>query len=172
MTERMIRLRRAGLWCIAAALILTLCYIFGNSLQSQGESSDRSESLAQQVQPILDPQQKVEPARFHHLLRKAAHGLEYALLGAELLVGAILLDRRLLSRQIPTALLILLASAVTDEFIQSFTGRGDQIQDIVLDFCGGVTGMLLSAAVCLLLYAFLFRRNAPPKPGKSAKKNG
>jgi len=50
-----------------------------------------------------------------------------------------------------TVLFGTLLAAVTDEFIQSFTGRGSSVRDVVLDFCGALTGMLLTFLLAELI---------------------
>ena len=40
---------------------------------------------------------------------------------------------------------------IKDEFIQSFTGRGSSVRDVVLDFCGALTGMLLTFLLAELI---------------------
>ena len=44
-----------------------------------------------------------------------------------------------------------LAVAVTDETIQIFSGRGSQVLDVVLDFSGALTGILLVSLLIPLI---------------------
>ena len=42
------------------------------------------------------------------------------------------------------ALFFALLCAVADEFLQSFTGRTSSVRDVLIDFGGAVSGLLLS----------------------------
>ena len=44
-----------------------------------------------------------------------------------------------------------LFTAVTDEFIQSFTGRGSSVRDVMLDFSGALTGILLTVFLSAII---------------------
>ena len=62
---------------------------------------------------------------------------------------------------IALCLFLLLAVAVIDEYIQSFTGRISSVKDILIDFGGGVTGLgLVSLAV---LFHRLWRNRRMPE---------
>ena len=80
-----------------------------------------------------------------------AHFAEFGGLG--LFVGgfAVNLSRIKGQRFISLPLLIVLSVAVTDEFIQLFSGRAAMVQDVVLDFAGGITGLCFAALCWLLL---------------------
>lgn len=101
--------------------------------QSKGESG----SLLLIVQQVL-------PWMTEHLLRKAAHFTEYAILGA-LSFCAFRFSSKY---HLPTVLLCGMAAALTDETIQLFVpGRSGQVSDVWLDF----VGYLCAALVCLLV---------------------
>lgn len=67
------------------------------------------------------------------------------------MVLSILLGKIKLQRII-NGLSFSLAVAVTDEALQLISDRGSQVQDVLLDFCGVITGTLFS-----LLLFWLFR---------------
>jgi VanZ family protein len=82
----------------------------------------------------------------HHIVRKTAHFVEYAVLGL-LAWRALHLDPAFASysarRQIWLALLFCLLYASTDEFHQSFVPtRHPAVQDVLLDTCGSGFGLL------------------------------
>ena len=82
-------------------------------------------------------------------VRKMAHFTAFAVLG----VLAQLAYRHLFGLRpqcVANVLFTGLLVAVTDEFIQSFTGRGPMVSDVVLDFSGCVFGVLL-CGVCLYI---------------------
>ena len=77
-----------------------------------------------------------------HLVRKLAHFCEYGALG--ILAGALLLVKKESGIfRWSYALLCALAVAVIDESIQLLAdGRGAQVQDVLLDTAGSLTGLL------------------------------
>ena len=90
------------------------------------------------LQPVVEPLQRIlaEMCREvdpHALVRKLAHFTEYFILG-----GLLYLDWRLLNRGrviLPLGAGLIFAAA--DEYLQTFIpGRGGEILDTLLDFCG------------------------------------
>ena len=75
-------------------------------------------------------------------MRKSAHFCEFGLLGCELML-LFWLRSGVRFQNLCNAAFAALLSAVTDETIQSFSGRGSQVLDVVLDFSGALTGILL-----------------------------
>ena len=102
-------------------LILTLLWtagIFLHSAMPAAASNAESGGVLAVVQMIL-------PWITHSVLRKAAHFLEFAVLGILLMLFAML-------------------TAMTDETIQSFTpGRNCALSDVWLDAAGALTGAVL-----------------------------
>ena len=108
-------------------------------------------------------------------VRKAAHFMEYALLGALLMCGFMCL-RFPMSLRALYSFLICLAAAAADEFHQSFvSGRAGMVTDVLLDVLGGICGILF---VIILSLAGLYligharlkkgaRRRRPPDKKKS-----
>ena len=82
-----------------------------------------------------------------HLVRKLAHFCEFFILGIELQLFFSLLNSR------KSAFLLALShglfTALVDETIQIFSGRGPMIQDVWLDFSGVTVGSLIALAVMM-----------------------
>lgn len=92
---------------------------------------------------IFDPNGRLDPELLHYIIRKLAHFSEFFLLSC-----FYLLLRRQLSEIYRTRCTLLapfagLLTAVIDEFIQSFSGRGSLVSDVLIDFCGVMTAVLL-----------------------------
>ena len=118
--------------------VVWLLVIWGQSLLPAAQSKGESGALMLFVQNLL-------PWMTEHLLRKAAHFTEYAVLGA-LCFCAFRFSRRF---YFPAVLLCGLTAALTDETIQLFVpGRSGQISDVWLDFAG----YLCAALVCLAIF--------------------
>ncbi len=154
------RLRaRRGLWLCVLLTLLIVTFIFTNSLENGEESRQSSDVVVDTVKPIVDPQDRIDRETFSFSIRKLAHFTEFFWLGMALcgvVVGACRRGegaRPLLSYPpIGGALLLALLTAVTDEWIQSFTGRTSSVSDVLLDFFGALCGFGLTAlAVWLIL---------------------
>ena len=105
--------------------VLWIAVIWGHSLMPADLSKQESGGLLSLLIQYL-------PWLTDHIIRKAAHFTEYAILGA-LLFGATKGGRR--SPAFPPLAGIL--TAMTDESIQLFSdGRSGQVTDVWLDFAG------------------------------------
>lgn len=117
-------------------LILTLFWtagIFLHSAMPAAASNAESGGVLAVVQMIL-------PWITHGVLRKAAHFLEFAVLGI-LLTGAFHGARNF---TLAKPMLFAVLTAMTDETIQAFTpGRNCALSDVWLDAAGALTGAVL-----------------------------
>jgi len=127
---------------LSVLLILVLAFIWGHSMFSAVDSAEESRRVGQWITPFLE--QFVGPGNVtDHLVRKLAHFCEYGVLG--MILGALALLWKTLSAFFrgSYAFLLALATAVVDESIQLVAdGRGAQVQDILLDATGSLTGLL------------------------------
>ena len=131
------------------AIVLTLAFIWGNSLLNREQSSDESAWVLQLVSPVLEL--FVGKGRVtEHLVRKLAHFAEFALLGFELLFWfSGVREKR--KEMLLLAMAHGLFAALTDETIQLFSARGSQVQDVWLDFAGATTGALAALLITVLI---------------------
>ena len=132
---------------VSVLLVLTLAFIWRNSMESIPESQAKSLDLVAILKPILEPivgEGKVTD----HFVRKTAHFTEFALLGAELRLLFLLLGFGTVQGHMNT-LFAALAAGVTDETIQYFYDRGSMVLDVVLDFCGAFFGALVLLLIAL-----------------------
>ena len=112
------------------------------------------------LKPITDKNNQIFGLSLEGFIRKIAHFSEFAFLGA--LLYAL---RAVNGRPAPfTLLFFALACGVTDETIQVFTRRGSSVTDVIIDFCGCVSGMLLFMLLNRL------RKYLKQKYGKKAKR--
>lgn len=114
------------------------------------QSSDESLSLLALLTPVLDGLGFDDTEAAHIFLRKAAHFGEFCILGLPVYGFAVNLGILRNQRLISLPLLVVLSVAVTDEFIQLFSGRAGMVSDVVLDFAGGVTGLGFAELCCQL----------------------
>ena len=135
------------MWIFALLSMLTVAFIWGNSLKSIPESASQSSRLAELIRPILDPQEKLTSDAFHNLVRKLAHLTEFFALGVFVCGFTLSLGAELKKRMICLPVLIVLLVAVGDEYIQYFTRRGSLVTDVVLDFIGALGGLLAAVLI-------------------------
>ena len=127
---------------LLALIILTLLFIWGNSLLNREQSSGESAWVMQLIAPFLELFVGKGNVT-EHLVRKLAHFAEFALLGLELLFWF-----KGQPKKLKSALLLAMAhglfAALTDETLQLFSGRGSQVQDVWLDFAGTAAGAVFA----------------------------
>ena len=143
--------------CIALFVVANMVLIFYFSSESKEESGTRSTGVTVFVVRLLHPDydfmdynaQLAAVDDAHGLVRKAAHLLEYALLGY-LTASLMLFLRRYMYRHridywktwfYPAEFSFLYA--VTDEVHQIFSERGPSIRDVFIDFAGAMIGICL-----------------------------
>ncbi len=125
---------------LAVLLVLTLAFIWGNSLLDREQSAEVSGDLMDLFSELF------ETLGFNtaddHWLRETAHFGEFAVLGCELcLLFFLNMGSRLQSAA--NAAFASLAAALMDESLQFMTGRAAEFQDVWLDFVGAGCGILL-----------------------------
>ena len=114
-------------------IIATLGFIFTQSMLSPEKSKDQSNSVGEIVGDVIPPDTK--PGEFIQTnIRKLAHFFEFALLGAELSVLALVFERR--KKFMLATYIFAVFVALFDETIQIFSGRGPSIYDVWIDFFG------------------------------------
>ena len=130
---------------------LVVSVIFGHSLMSKAASREESAMVVGTVQQVLT-QIHVEAVSFplHAFVRKMAHFIEFSALGV--CIGGYAVNLGLIRgrKYIALPAFLTLLIAVSDEYIQTFSGRGGLVTDIVIDYSGAVFGLLLAAGYVLL----------------------
>jgi len=91
-------------------------------------------------------------------VRKTAHFLEYAALGAECSALAILLRGKIFGSLTWMAAFVPLFVAVIDEFVQGFVGRTSSVSDVLLDFCGACCGIAFAMIIAAIVKRIAHRR--------------
>ena len=138
-------------WIFFALSILTVSFIFGQSLMSRAASSGESTKVLGTVQRVLvSLNVEVNEFPLHVFIRKSAHFAEFSALGVCVGGYAVNLGYQHNRKYIALPALLTLLTAVCDEFIQTFSGRAGMVSDIVLDYCGALFGLLLVLGYVLL----------------------
>jgi len=136
-------------------LIVTIAFIWGNSMLPGDASTTESGFIMTLITPFLELFVGKGNVSMH-LVRKLAHFTEYFVLGAELTVYVALKSsnnengRRWLHAAIPLGAGFIAASI--DETIQIFSSeRGPSFKDVMLDFAGVCTGVIIIAMlICVI----------------------
>lgn len=150
---------------LTALSAATVWFIFSNSLKSGVESASQSQAVTEGIQnaiEVIAPSSPIAKAegtafdRLHAFVRKSAHFLEYALLGALLLFTCRSYTRLKRFWFAPPCIAFLVAAF--DEYIQNFTpGRGNSFADVLIDTAGAAAGILF-AVFCLFVAFQIGRR--------------
>ena len=149
----------------AALVCLTVCFIFSNSLKD-GEASNRQSGIVMELlRSIFDPSGTIEEDTFHYFVRKGAHFTEFALLGFSLWLLMLSLREKFGIFCPGVMLFAALATAVADEFIQSFTGRTSSVTDVLIDLSGALAGFVLPLALCAIIKHFKEKNYAAKECG-------
>ncbi len=127
-------------------MLLTLAFIWGNSLDSRETSRQKSDLVARLVMPalhaVLGPFVAREAIDGIDI-RKIAHFAEFFLLGAEAALLFVLV-RPYLAVPVYALFLFALGVAICDELLQFVSMRAPMLKDIVLDMAGASAGISAS----------------------------
>ena len=131
-------------------ILATVAFIISNSAMPAEKSNNTSEGVTdkvvESVKPLKDAieQEKVDKEDIHKGVRKIAHVLEYALLGAELMALLLLIFSTDPMKRLIYVLFFGLALAVCDESVQKLTDRTSSTTDVMIDFGGLCIGIALA----------------------------
>lgn len=147
-------------------IVVSIIFAWGHSLLPAEESSEESGFVLELLKPILSvflPEDLITGL----FIRKLAHFCEYAIMGLEMAAYTALIirkrivftkesekaDRKEILKLSINTLFCGLAVAFIDETIQIFSpGRGPEIADVWLDMSGFVSGGIVAALICLIIF--------------------
>ena len=125
-------------------LAVTIAFIWANSVLGKEDSANLSHVFVAWLQSIGIP------ITDEHFVRKLAHFCEFGLLGCEL-TTLFWLRSGLCFQNLCNSAFAALLTAMTDETIQIFSGRGSALTDVLLDFAGALTGILCASLLIRLI---------------------
>ena len=130
-------------------IISTLAFIFTQSMLPPEKSSEQSSAVGEIIEVIIPPETPVG-GYVQTNIRKIAHFVEFAALGAEVAVFVILFlkKRNFVFLSFGFGILI----ALLDETIQIFSKRGPEITDVWLDFFGFASFAVIVYTVSALIF--------------------
>ena len=136
---------RFAVFLILACLVIA--FMFYNSTRTGAESNQISKGFMSKILALIDPSGTINTEVFHRFIRKAAHFTEFFALGV-CLVGmtfAVYDGKNRMFLFFPPFFALL--CAVIDEYLQSFTSRSCEVKDVLIDFSGAITGILISLMI-------------------------
>ncbi len=156
---------------LTTASILWLAFIFSNSLRTGTASSTQSSKAVRLVQTVAGwfaPDGWIATAegkdylRLHNFVRKAAHFIEFAVLGGLLCWCYCSYTLRLRFAFLPIAGTLVVP--IVDELLQTLVdGRAGTLTDVLIDVSGGLTGLFLAALVVWIIVKIYRKRQAKEK---------
>ena len=150
------KIKRIFYWAELAVMLLTLIFIFTNSLRAPEESMEQSGAARGFLETVFSYDRPLGRFVLDNV-RKIAHFAEYALLGLEVAIFVIFhLQNKCVKAilSIPAAMCV----AVFDETLQYFSGRGPAIVDVWIDLGGFAAGSLTCYGVTALVSYFAAKR--------------
>ncbi len=151
--------------------LATIAFIFSNSLQTATESSKQSGSVVEVVQDVAEvvaPESQIAKGEvsaletLHRVIRKMAHFLEFALLGALFCWTYFVYEEKPARLYIPA--LAVVPVPCIDESIQLFVqGRGAAFTDVLIDLSGATCGFLFAFGVAMLIFKIMKSRKIAVK---------
>ncbi len=128
---------------LALFILLTLCVIWGHSLEGPEASSAKSQAVLEHIiKPILGPIFGREHIT-EYFVRKLGHFTEFFVLGAEC-IALLWVRRKVRLHWIVHTLCFGFLVGALDETLQIFTRRGSSLSDVWLDFTGFTVAVGLS----------------------------
>ena len=153
---------------LIVVMVLTYMVVWGQSCINGENSQKESDAVMTALEPIhgvnVETVDRIsdEFGQLNQLIRKSAHILEYSVIGLEfgLFIYFLLLQKGLFRKGIAAdkrfwiyqidALMVGMFTAVMDETIQIFSGRGPLVSDIWVDLLGIAIGMVIIAVFMVI----------------------
>lgn len=161
---------RRKVFLILMLVWMTVIFAFScrTGVESTGDSYQIGMSVGRLVVPafhnLSSEEQLAFAERVDYPVRKTAHALEYAVLGA-FAAGWLYDAKRRRGNNILSAWLVATLYAATDEIHQLFVpGRSGQLTDVLLDSAGAFAGVLSMAGIL-----YLIRRRRSSRGSESAR---
>lgn len=137
-------------------VIASTVFVLSNSFMDYEKSHGTSGVI---TDIVTDTDDEDEWEHIDLIVRKLAHVIEYALLGACVSALALFIGRIYNKRIYGYVLAYSLFIAVLDEHIQSFSDRVSSTSDILLDFVGALLGGLFVMIIYFTVTYVLKRKN-------------
>lgn len=147
---------------LSAIIVFITAFAFYNSAKSFKTTHAESEAVVEVINPVFESKKiDVGQEALRLYIRKSAHIIEFALLGAAVMCLVLHIKRQYHKSFFGFAFFYVLMVGVTDEYIQSFRDRSSLVSDVVFDFMGAMIGFVLTFAivktVCIIIKKYKIR---------------
>ena len=140
---------------LGSLIILTLAFIFTQSLLSKEASGDESAAVSDFISGFIPTSTPLGAFIFKNI-RKIAHFVEFGVLGAEFALYALLYCRNK-KKSLLFSVFASFIVAFLDESLQILSKRGSSVMDVWLDFFGALTFIFIT--VCVYLAAIYINKS-------------
>lgn len=150
--------KRRSVIVLSILAALNLVIIWGNSFLSFEDSSKGSSFITTLLKVFF---KDADFPGLEYIVRKCAHFCEFACLGALsvlLLFCIVGFDLHRTWDYISVPVFACLLASSTDETIQIFSDRGNSVSDVLLDFSGSVTAMVIFFVTVSIMQSVKRRR--------------
>ena len=157
-------IKRKNIFVIFCVLtILWMAVIFSFSSADAAQSSLVSESITEKIVELFNPGMRlIGSEQFQALIdsveavvRKVAHGFNFAVLGALCYIATVNSEKIKQFQGAILSFVICCVYAVSDEIHQLFVpGRSGQVSDVIIDTLGSVVGI----AIVFFIYKILAKK--------------
>lgn len=147
---------------LSAIIVFITAFAFYNSAKSFKTTHTESESVVEVINPVIQKNDiKVGQEALRLYIRKSAHIIEFAALGAAVMSLVLCIKKQYGKSFFGFAFFYVLIVGVTDEFIQSLRDRSSLVSDVLLDFIGAMLGFVLVFVVvkmvCIVMEKYKIR---------------
>ena len=133
---------------LIATIVLVTLFIFSNSMKNSAESNSMSGIVLAILSPITNFIDGIfGEQKWNYIIRKGAHITEFCILGITVSVAVNKVKKYMGWHLFGYSLFYVLLVAVTDEFIQIFSGRTSSVIDVFIDLAGALVGITLVSLV-------------------------
>lgn len=144
-------------------ILLTIGFIFDNSLEDVEKSTNSSTAVTETVEKIPPVKKAIEEKRLtfgklEGIIRSLAHVAEFVLLGALVMLLLLLSKVRPLAVSVYMPFFFCLLVGIADECIQLTNDRACEVVDVIKDFVGSLIGGGLVLAIYGISYAVAKRK--------------
>ncbi len=132
-----------------------------NTVEENPDNATQNENLPEETPPDETKVTLTFEEKLNKIVRKAAHAIEYALLGAAVCGVFLCIYAKKGRIYITIPILYVIGVALADEYLQTFYLRSGSVKDVLLDFVAGMVAFfIVFAIVKLTKYRKISKENA------------
>ncbi len=140
---------------LTAIILFITFFAFYNSAKNFKTTHAESEAVVEVINPVIEKNEiKVGQEDLRFYLRKSAHLIEFAMLGAAVMGLVLRIKSQYNKSYLGFAFFYVLFTGTVDEFIQSLNDRSSLVTDVLIDFAGALIGFIavfvIVETVCII----------------------